>query len=366
MLSQAEAERLWRRYKTDFSDCIQLARFFHRSGKLAKSLEMYDTAFTKLSKDLSKTPIRLPDARGTRKPGFHALSMCLQIFRDGDGKFEDFDPKYKVLAETAAEAPEKFCSTPKGQAYIQTDALFTLASVELRRVYSGGSLRNSRTAARLLERVIQVPSHGDEGAEFLQQSARTQLQMLKKGTQQVKIVLGEDGGVNAVLPQPLQSCAQCGKAEETEKLLACGRCMMTKYCSKECQKTHWKAGGHKTVCVPASSGDQGGDSPSSDKKKKVCPPERILKGAEAEEFLKGGLGQLPPGMQTISRDENEKEILMKNLIRETIKFALGEGEMGTAGKPTLSKEEARVEARQVLAKIGAGGLSDDRLRELIK
>ena len=40
------------------------------------------------------------------------------------------------------------------------------------------------------------------------------------------------------------TCASCGVAA----VLNCSRCMRVKYCSKECQPTHWKA--HKSLCAP--------------------------------------------------------------------------------------------------------------------
>eukprot|EP00656_Telonema_subtile_P014767 TRINITY_DN17639_c0_g1_i2.p1 TRINITY_DN17639_c0_g1~~TRINITY_DN17639_c0_g1_i2.p1 ORF type:complete len:760 (-),score=181.63 TRINITY_DN17639_c0_g1_i2:17-2296(-) len=43
-----------------------------------------------------------------------------------------------------------------------------------------------------------------------------------------------------------RSCAQCGEAPEGIRL-QCARCKTVVYCSKECQKTHWKAG-HKDRC----------------------------------------------------------------------------------------------------------------------
>ena len=46
-----------------------------------------------------------------------------------------------------------------------------------------------------------------------------------------------------------QLCAKCGKAEKKAggELLACGGCHERKYCSKECQKSHWKM--HKIICA---------------------------------------------------------------------------------------------------------------------
>ena len=49
-------------------------------------------------------------------------------------------------------------------------------------------------------------------------------------------------------------CRNCGKLEVAlgngSKLTACTRCKVAWYCSKSCQKQHWKEGGHKADCQP--------------------------------------------------------------------------------------------------------------------
>jgi hypothetical protein len=44
-------------------------------------------------------------------------------------------------------------------------------------------------------------------------------------------------------------CTFCGKKPEggSKKLQKCSKCQAVRYCSKECQKKHWK-GGHKAMC----------------------------------------------------------------------------------------------------------------------
>ena len=42
-------------------------------------------------------------------------------------------------------------------------------------------------------------------------------------------------------------CAQCGVTPSN--LSVCARCKAVSYCSKECQRVHWKAG-HKKACYP--------------------------------------------------------------------------------------------------------------------
>ena len=46
------------------------------------------------------------------------------------------------------------------------------------------------------------------------------------------------------------NCGQLGLINREQTLKACGRCKCVRYCSPECQKSHWKR--HKEDCVPQS------------------------------------------------------------------------------------------------------------------
>ena len=48
-------------------------------------------------------------------------------------------------------------------------------------------------------------------------------------------------------PTSRDSCASCGAAAA----LHCSRCARVKYCSKECQRAHWKT--HRPSCAPRST-----------------------------------------------------------------------------------------------------------------
>eukprot|EP00985_Skeletonema_marinoi_P019921 scaffold11601_cov125-Skeletonema_marinoi.AAC.2 len=49
----------------------------------------------------------------------------------------------------------------------------------------------------------------------------------------------------------LDTCSQCFKQLEKKDVRRCSRCMIAKYCSRECQVEHWKSGSHKEFCSAA-------------------------------------------------------------------------------------------------------------------
>ena len=46
-------------------------------------------------------------------------------------------------------------------------------------------------------------------------------------------------------------CANCGadKCSNGAPLVHCSKCRVTLYCGRDCQKVHWKNGGHKSACA---------------------------------------------------------------------------------------------------------------------
>ena len=73
----------------------------------------------------------------------------------------------------------------------------------------------------------------------------------KEGLNELKVMFAETR-------YPLDACSGCGSKEgkDNAALLECGGCHKRRYCSKECQKDHWKAA-HKQFCKSISKGRNG-------------------------------------------------------------------------------------------------------------
>ena len=67
------------------------------------------------------------------------------------------------------------------------------------------------------------------------------------GGGKTKASKGKKGGGASASTPSLRDCANCGARElpDGQTHMMCSRCKMTFYCSTQCQKQHWKAGGHK-------------------------------------------------------------------------------------------------------------------------
>lgn len=77
---------------------------------------------------------------------------------------------------------------------------------------------------------------------MLMSSAR-QVAMTPTSASIARTILNANGQKKAVQAE----CANC--TEEMDELQTCGRCMLVKYCGKQCQRQHWKHV-HKGDCVP--------------------------------------------------------------------------------------------------------------------
>jgi hypothetical protein len=76
---------------------------------------------------------------------------------------------------------------------------------------------------------------------------------------------GEKGGSKKGSVEGGVVCAHCKKVNGLGTMKCCSRCKRVNYCSVECQKLHWRVGGHKKVCgKERGSGARGDVAGASD------------------------------------------------------------------------------------------------------
>ena len=92
----------------------------------------------------------------------------------------------------------------------------------------------------LVQRLVAKPEHNGKRARVLSFDART-------GRYAVSLDDGKELSLKAECVARA-GCAAAGCASE-EASSVCGRCEAVRYCSRECQRTDWKA--HKPVCAAA-------------------------------------------------------------------------------------------------------------------
>ena len=92
----------------------------------------------------------------------------------------------------------------------------------------------------LVQRLVAKPEHNGKRARVVSFDARTG-----------RYAVALDGGMELSLKAEYVAhagCAAVGCASE-EASSVCSRCQAVRYCSRECQRTDWKA--HKPVCTAA-------------------------------------------------------------------------------------------------------------------
>jgi hypothetical protein len=92
----------------------------------------------------------------------------------------------------------------------------------------------------LVQRLVAKPEHNGKRARVLSFDART-------GRYAVSLEDGKELSLKAECVAKA-GCAAAGCASE-EASSVCSRCQAVRYCSRECQRTDWKA--HKPVCTAA-------------------------------------------------------------------------------------------------------------------
>ncbi|WIA21757.1 hypothetical protein OEZ85_000919 [Tetradesmus obliquus] len=92
---------------------------------------------------------------------------------------------------------------------------------------------------------------------------------------------------------PGNHCLECGEEEaEGTQLLRCGNCKTAYYCSKACQKAHWRAG-HKAVCRPPGEGSTEAQVAALLASTALRPEQIIARGVPVPELPRGLLEANP-------------------------------------------------------------------------
>jgi hypothetical protein len=142
----------------------------------------------------------------------------------------------RVLGPTHPNTLTTACSLEYVRAAIlatpPTNAAAPAAAAAARQLSAGARV--------LVQRLVAKPEHNGKRASVLSFDART-------GRYAVAL---DDGKALSLKAECVAraGCAAAGCASE-EAISVCGRCEAVRYCSRECQRTDWKA--HKRVCAAA-------------------------------------------------------------------------------------------------------------------
>jgi len=86
-----------------------------------------------------------------------------------------------------------------------------------------------------------IENDGEEQVQRLSESSNSEMRQFSS------ILLDKIHVVTGTLPKLNPKCSNPSCSKRKENMKKCGNCKVVKYCSKECQVTHWK-NGHKAEC----------------------------------------------------------------------------------------------------------------------
>jgi hypothetical protein len=66
------------------------------------------------------------------------------------------------------------------------------------------------------------------------------------------------GGKAKKADEKMRVCSNCSVSRDRKEMKSCAQCRAASYCSKDCQREHWKLGGHKKECKPRTTEKNGG------------------------------------------------------------------------------------------------------------
>jgi hypothetical protein len=175
-----------------------------------------------------------------------------------------------IIKKAELDGTTKIDFQTEGRLEARVDAL-DIRSLEWR----GTSIHNSWLLGADLKQAVFVPSSTDSTCSYLVTSdSKDELRLLclhnvgaigscftkkieakkilsKKNTLSYQIERARQETV-----RPTRECAFCHILEgPNEKFACCARCRRPFYCSRKCQRQHWKTGGHKQDCAKPTSED---------------------------------------------------------------------------------------------------------------
>jgi hypothetical protein len=140
----------------------------------------------------------------------------------------------RVLGPTHPDTLQTACSLEHLQARIRATPPTNAAAPA-----AAGAARPLPAGTRVLvQRLVAKPEHNGKRARVVSFDART-------GRYAVSLDDGKELSLKAE-SVARAGCASAGCASE-EASSVCARCQVVRYCSRECQRTDWKA--HKPVCA---------------------------------------------------------------------------------------------------------------------
>jgi hypothetical protein len=118
------------------------------------------------------------------------------------------------------------------------------------------------------------------------------------------------------------SCGSCGVVPPKPKW--CGGCQAVAYCSPECQKQHWKVGGHKAACKTMRK-------PATDKGEKAVAGGKAAAGSGSS---RGGSGGGRDDGQVLLVDTSKMDMMSRDMPDHHMTLMSIRGSVGTRGKTT--------------------------------
>jgi tetratricopeptide (TPR) repeat protein len=184
---------------------------------------------------------------GAEHPGTLTSASNLALSLADQGKYVDAEQillaalasRQRVLGPTHPDTLQTASSLEHVRARIRATPLTNAAAPA-----AAGAAGPLPAGTRVLvQRLVAKPEHNGERARVLSFDARTG---------RYAVSLEEDGKELSLKAECVAraGCAAAGCASE-EASSVCSRCRAVRYCSRECQRTDWKA--HKPVCTAAQT-----------------------------------------------------------------------------------------------------------------